>query len=338
MAAGRARPYGTALAPFRDAMTASKVPLFVVAGAALVAAGAGGYFLSEVRHGDVTAPAVEAVAQAESAAEPVDERPLEPVAPESEAPPAAAPRQEIPVQPAARNAEPQARPTPSPASSPVVDPARPQPEPVPVPAVTSAFPVAPAPIPVEGLATVPVPGYEPPVEQIALTVEEGSVLGVRLEEPVSSATAKVEDRVSAVVTREVVVDGRTAIPAGSRVEGYVTFVEPGGKFREKARIGIEFTTLVLPVEQRMPIDTEPVFREGESPAGEATSKIGASAVVGTVLGALIGGKKGAAIGGAAGAAGGTAVVAKGGRNDAVLAGGTALTLRLTQPVVVIVDR
>ncbi len=319
-------------------MTATRIPVVVVAAAALVASGVGGYLLSEIRHGDVAAPAVEAVALAEPAPG-MPEAPLsEPAAPELVPPSTPTTVPERAGQPWVRRADPEPRPGPARVSEPAVDRPPTKPDPVPVPAVSSTVPIAPAPVPVEGLLALPVPHVDPPVEQIALTIESGSVIGVRLDEPVSSATAEVEDRVMAVVTREVVVDGRTAIPAGSRVEGYVTFVERGGKFREKARIGLEFTTLMLPAGERMPIQTEAVFREGESPAGEATSKIGASAVVGTVLGALIGGKKGAAIGGAAGAAGGTAVVAKGGTNDAVLPGGAALTLRLTNPVVVIVDR
>jgi hypothetical protein len=204
--------------------------------------------------------------------------------------------------------------------------------------MTPAMPVAADAAPVAGAAPVPLPTYEPVVERVELVVDSGSVLGVRLDDPVSSATARVEDRVTAVVTREVIVNGRTAIPAGSRVEGYVSDVQPGGKFRDKARIGLTFTTLVLSPSERLSIQTETIFREGESPSAEATSKIGASAVVGTVLGAIIGGKKGAAVGGAAGAAGGTAVVAAGGRNDAVLAAGTPLTLRLTEPVTVVVER
>jgi hypothetical protein len=87
----------------------------------------------------------------------------------------------------------------------------------------------------------------------------------------------------------------------------------------------------------MPIQTEAIIRDGEAPGGEATSKIGASAVVGTILGAVIGGKKGAAIGGAAGAAGGTAAVMAGGRNDAVIASGTALTVRLTSPLSITIE-
>ena len=59
---------------------------------------------------------------------------------------------------------------------------------------------------------------------------------------------------------------------------------------------------------------------------------------GAILGAIIGGGKGAAIGGSVGAAGGTAAVMAGGRNPAVLASGTSLTVRLSQPVTIVVER
>jgi hypothetical protein len=184
------------------------------------------------------------------------------------------------------------------------------------------------------LPAVPVaalPEAAPPATE-TLVVERDAVIGIRMETAVSSETAKIEDRVVARVTRDVRVDGVTAIPAGARLEGTVTLVEPGGKFRDRARIGVRFTSVVLDDTGRIPIETETIFRDGEGPTGEATSKIGASAVVGTILGAVIGGKKGAAIGGTAGAAGGTAAVMAGGRNAAVIADGTALTVRLSAPL------
>jgi hypothetical protein len=171
-----------------------------------------------------------------------------------------------------------------------------------------------------------------PLATETLVVERDVVIGIRLETAVTSATARVEDRLVARVTRDVRVGDFTAIPAGATLEGTVTLVEPGGKFRDRARIGVRFTSVVIDGVARLPIETETIFRDGKPPAGEATSKIGASAVVGTILGAVIGGKKGAAIGGTAGAAGGTAAVMAGGRNDAVIAEGTALTVRLSEPL------
>jgi outer membrane lipoprotein SlyB len=66
--------------------------------------------------------------------------------------------------------------------------------------------------------------------------------------------------------------------------------------------------------------------------------VGGAAVGGAILGAILGGGKGAAIGGSVGAAGGTAAVMAGGRNPAVLTSGTSLTVRLNQPVTIVVER
>ncbi|HEX7778510.1 MAG TPA: hypothetical protein VF424_04695 [Vicinamibacterales bacterium] len=190
--------------------------------------------------------------------------------------------------------------------------------------------------------TVPEP---PPVREPEkpkfeeVTVKSDSVIGIRLDTAISSETARVEDRVTARVSRDLTVDNRVAIPAGARLEGNVTLVERGGKFKERARLGIRFTTLVLADgTTRLPIETETIFRDGDSPAAEATTKIGATAVVGAILGGIVGGKKGAAIGSAAGAGGGTAAVMAGGRNAATLPAGTPLTVRLTSPVAVLVER
>jgi hypothetical protein len=202
------------------------------------------------------------------------------------------------------------------------------PEPAPEPAV-----------PVSDEARNPAPAQEVAqaeparVEIEELTVPADAVIGIRLESPVSSETARVEDRVLARVTRDVSIDGRTAIPSGSTLEGTVTAVQRGGKFKERARLGIRFTSVVLADNIRVPIQTEPIVRFGEPPGGEATSKIGASAVVGAILGAVIGGKKGAAIGTTAGAAGGTAAVMAGSANEATLPAGSSLTVRLSAPAV-----
>lgn len=179
----------------------------------------------------------------------------------------------------------------------------------------------------------------PPVKQFEEVVIPGdAVIGVQLDRTISSEAARVEDRIEGRVTRDVRAGGLVAIPAGSRVQGVVTLVERGGKVKERARLGVRFHTVVLADGTRVPIQTETVYREGESPTGESAAKIGGAAVGGAILGAIIGGSKGAAIGGSVGAAGGTAAVLAGARNPATLPAGTTVTVRLTAPATVTVEK
>jgi hypothetical protein len=140
------------------------------------------------------------------------------------------------------------------------------------------------------------------------------------------------------VTRDVKVGDRVAIPAGSRALGSVMQVERGGKFKERARLGIRFHTLVLADGTRVPITTETIYRDGEAPGNESAAKVGGAAVGGAILGAILGGAKGAAIGATAGAGGGAAAVMTGDRNAATLPAGTPMTVRILQPVTITTEK
>ncbi|MBI1873111.1 MAG: hypothetical protein HYS05_04375 [Acidobacteria bacterium] len=192
--------------------------------------------------------------------------------------------------------------------------------------------------------TTPVPPVDtsppsPPAKVYEeLVVPSDSVIGLQLDTPLSSERARLEDRVESRVTRDVRVGERVAIPAGSQILGSVTQVERGGKFKERARLGIKFHTLVLADGTRVPLTTEAIYREGAGPGKESAAKIGGAAVGGAILGAILGGGKGAAIGGATGAAGGAAAVAASDRNAVTLPAGTNLTVRILSPVTVEVER
>jgi hypothetical protein len=187
---------------------------------------------------------------------------------------------------------------------------------------------APEPI---AVATPPAPRF------VDLVVSTDSVLGLQMESSVTSERARVEDEVVARVTRDVRVGDRVAIPAGSKAHGEVTVVDRGGKLRDKARLGIRFTSVVLADGTRVPLDTETIYREGDSPGNESAAKIGGGAIGGAILGGIFGGAKGAVLGGTAGAGAGTAAIVAGGRNPATLASGTPVTVRLVKPATVTVD-
>jgi hypothetical protein len=171
-----------------------------------------------------------------------------------------------------------------------------------------------------------------------LVVSANSVIGLETQNRISSETARVEDRVEARVTRDVKVGDTVAIPVGSRAIGSVIQVDRGGKFKERARLGIRFTTVVLADGTRLPISTETIIREGEAPGNGSAAKIGGGAVGGAILGAILGGAKGAAIGATAGAGGGAAVVEAGDRHEVMLPAGSPMTVRLLTPLTVTVEQ
>jgi hypothetical protein len=180
---------------------------------------------------------------------------------------------------------------------------------------------------------------EPPQKTFEeLVVSADSVIGLVADTRVSSERARVEDRVEARVTRDVKVGDTIVIPAGSRALGTVVQVERGGKFKQTARLGIRFNTLVLADGTRLPITTQPFYRDGAAPGNESAAKVGGLSVGGAILGAILGGGKGAAIGAATGAAAGAGAVMTGDRSAATIAPGEAFTVKITSPVTVTVEQ
>ena len=209
------------------------------------------------------------------------------------------------------------------------------PLPAPLPTMAGAPPPDPAGFGADDRADQePAPSPEPQRLFEELTIPSDSVLGLQIDSTISSEHARVEDRVDGRVTRDVRVNNRVVIPAGTRAIGTVTLVERGGKFKERARLGIRFHTLVLADGTRLPISTETIYRDGEAPGNATAAKVGGAAVGGAILGAILGGAKGAVIGSTAGAGAGTAVVMAGDRNAATLPAGTPMTIRLLSPVTV----
>jgi hypothetical protein len=260
--------------------------------------------------------------------------------------PTATARQEPPPAPKPRAVEPARRAPERPRAERPLPPERDptvasRPEPTP-PVVESRGETAePAQAPAAEQPTESVPEASPapaPPTRRDVVIEADSVLGLEVANTVSSDTAEVEDRVDARVTRDLRVDGEVVVPAGSRVQGAVTLVERGNKFKGRARLGVRFHTLVLADGTEHALQSETIYREGESVSRKTAARIGGSAVGGAILGAILGGGKGAAIGAAAGAGGGTAATMATSPEAAVLRAGSTVTVRLSGPLTVEVER
>jgi hypothetical protein len=339
----------------------SKPSSLLVLAVACVAAAGGGAYLASLQNTAVSIPVQTAAAQAdaatletpavsESEALVSDTELLVETAVDAPSPVVEAPRQPAPARRARVASAPRTAPAdpgppaaarPAPAPGPATPPPgleRPWPSRDPEDADNAAY------VPPASVASAPDDPEEPIVPAVPervleeLVVPADSVLGLQMETTVSSESARIEDRVEARVTREVRVGNEVAIPAGTRALGSITVVERGGKVRERARLGIRFHTLVLGDGTTLPVRTETIYREGDSPARESAAKIGGATIGGAIIGGIFGGKKGAILGGSAGAAGGTAVVMSGDRSEASIQSGSTVTVRLSEPVTVTVEK
>ncbi len=119
------------------------------------------------------------------------------------------------------------------------------------------------------LAAAPVPAPQVIRTGVQTTkgvqVKKDSVIGVRLDRSITTETAHIEDKVTARIVRDVVVDDRTVIGAGARLEGTVVVIERGLHPTDRGRLGIKFTTLVLANNKRVPIQADTIYREADLP-------------------------------------------------------------------------
>jgi hypothetical protein len=212
-------------------------------------------------------------------------------------------------------------------------------QPVPSPNTETRIVMPPALEPARPYEPEPIRAAEPAAPEFEeLIVSADSVVGLQVETSITSERAQVEDEVIAHVTRDVRVGDRVAIPSGAKAHGEVTLVERGGRLRERARLGVRFTSVVLADGTRIPLETDTIYREGDAPSRESAAKIGGGAIGGAIIGGILGGAKGAVIGGSAGAGAGSAAVLAGGRNPATLPTGTPITVRVVKPTTVTVEK
>lgn len=150
------------------------------------------------------------------------------------------------------------------------------------------------------------------------TVPADTIIRVRLNEQLSSRTARIGDRFSANVTEPVHAGaGVEVIPVGSKVWGRVTSVKRAER-RSPGTILVAFNSVALPSGKTYPIngsltslqaDDINADNEGSVKGGSNRKRdvvfIGGGAATGAIIGAIAGGGKGAGIGAIIGGALGT---------------------------------
>ncbi len=147
----------------------------------------------------------------------------------------------------------------------------------------------------------------PPPEPATIRVPVGTVLEVRLAEPMSTRTHKAGDEFVAILDQDVVVDGQVVFPEGTKAYGTLLAVEGSGRVEGRAEMTMTLTELRLREEPHR-LKTGNITIQAEGTQGQDAKVIGGAAGVGALLGGIIGGKKGVAVGAAVGGGAGTATV------------------------------
>ncbi len=156
----------------------------------------------------------------------------------------------------------------------------------------------------------------------------GTELDVRLQTPLSSKTAVVEDRIEATTVVDLYQGDELLVPAGSLLAGNVTAVDSASRTDRKGSVTVEFTRLTVDGRTTNVRATVIDAIESEGLKGEM-AKIGAGAGIGAILGGILGGVKGAIAGILIG--GGGVLIATEGK-DVELPSGSVLRVRFDDTV------
>ncbi len=148
----------------------------------------------------------------------------------------------------------------------------------------------------------------------------GTQVQVRLAQKLETGETQTGQTFSATVAQPVVVNGKTVLAKGARVNGRVMEAVSSGRLKGKASITLELTQA-----GGATVHTEPLRIDGKSHLLRDAGLIGGGTAAGALIGAATGGKKGAAIGAVVGAGAGTATAYITGKQEIALPAEMALT-------------
>jgi hypothetical protein len=124
-----------------------------------------------------------------------------------------------------------------------------------------------------------------------------------LATPLTTKTAVVGDRFSAMLAQPIIIGNRVAIPAGAMVHGHVAATTQPGKMSGRGMMQLAYDELEFDG-RRYQVATVGDTIWGEGGTTKDAAMIAGGAAAGAILGKLLGGSagKGALVGGAAGTA------------------------------------
>ena len=164
------------------------------------------------------------------------------------------------------------------------------------------------------------------------TIPAGTVIFVRVNEPLSSDRNHPGDGFTATLDRPIIVDGWVVARRGQTILGSVTEAQKAGRVKGVSELGLELTDITVASGQQLPVLTELWKSSAGTSRGADAAGIATTTGVGTIIGAAADGGAGAGIGAGAGAVAGMAMVLLTRGKPTVLGPETLLSFRLQDPV------
>jgi hypothetical protein len=171
--------------------------------------------------------------------------------------------------------------------------------------------------------------FAPRAEMVA--IPEGTKISVRLEQAVSTERNRSGDQIATSLDEPLMVDGKLAAPASSKVVALLTDVTDSGRVEGRASLTVVLRTLEIGDEQ-YDLTTQPRTFVARSTKKKDAAVIAGGAALGAAIGAIAGGGKGAAIGAGVGGGSGTGYVLATKGEPVAYGPETRMTFALTEPL------
>lgn len=169
-----------------------------------------------------------------------------------------------------------------------------------------------------------------------LTLPEGTVIRVRVDDWISSDRNVIGDNFSGELDQPIVINGWVVARRGQAQTGRVSQVKKG----HTSQLGLELPQLTLVDGQQMSLQTQ-LFQAsggGNRNTGRDVATVGGTTGIGAIIGGIAGGGTGAAIGAGIGATAGIVGVMSTEGRPTVIRPETVLSFRLTAPLTISTEK